>query len=481
MGSSAPTRIDVRHDESPSVIESFAERAGREPDRVAIEASGHALTNRQLSQWSAEIADSLKKHGVVPGDRVAIIGPRGPAAVASMIATLAVGGVVVPLDASTPVERRQRMTTESGASVVIQIGQGAALVSESIPLLRLPAWPDHEPAATNLEVVARTRSDPAYIFFTSGSTGKPKGILGSWGGFTHFMHWMAEAFAIDESDRVALTRNLGFDAVMREIFVPLLTGARIVVAPDPLDPDEAIAWLRTQRITVINATPSHAEMWLESLEPSTSSLRWVFFSGEILTSRLVSEWRSRVSPSGELVNFYGPTETTFIRTFQVVGETTDDHSILIGSPLPGTEILILDEEDQPASRGEIVIRTAFGTLGYINVDEDTSFVVNPLTGDPDDIVYRTGDVGETRADGALVVLGRTDLQIKILGVRIEPGEIETKLEQHPTVKRAVIVPIEHGGRIVRVDAAIVPYGDPPTTAALREHLAPTIPRVAIPA
>ncbi|MBK5268559.1 MAG: amino acid adenylation domain-containing protein [Acidimicrobiia bacterium] len=481
MSNKLNARGRVHQDEFPSLVGTFAERASQYPDRVAIEASGRAMTNRQLLDWSAYLADSLAKHGVSPSTRVVIIGPRGPAVVAAMLATLSRGGVVVPLDWSTPADRRRLMVRDSEANLIIQIGEGVAIESEGISLLRIPAWPDQELETGTLEVVARSSSDPAYIFFTSGSTGKPKGILGSSGGFTQFMHWMAETFEIGETDRVSLSRNLGFDAVMREIFVPLISGARIVVTPDPMDPDDAIAWLRRQRITITNVTPSHAELWLEGVETSTSSLRWVFFSGEIVTPRLVLDWRARVNPSGDLVNFYGPTETTFIRTFHVIGDVTPGEPIPVGRPLPGTEILVLDEHGQEAPNGEIVIRTDFGTLGYVNVKDDQSFVSNPLTGDPDDIVYRTGDVGTRRDDGTFVVSGRTDFQIKILGVRVEPEEIEAILEEHPGVKRAAVVPVQNGGRITRLDAAIVATSDAPTTASLRDHLRSKVSRVAIPA
>ncbi len=478
MGNELSAPGSVHQDEFPSLIETFAERASQHPDRVAIEASGRAMTNRQLLDWAAYLADSLTKHGVSPNTRVVIIGPRGPASIAAMLATLSRGGVIVPLDWSTPSDRRRLMVEDSEANLIIQIGEGATIESEGVSLLRIPAWPDHELQPGVLKIVARSSTDPAYIFFTSGSTGKPKGILGSWGGFTQFMHWMAETFEIGETDRVSLNRNLGFDAVMREIFVPLISGARIVVTPDPMDPDDAIAWLRRQRISITNVTPSHAELWLDGVETSTSSLRWVFFSGEIVTPRLVADWRTRLRPSGDIVNFYGPTETTFIRTFHVIGDVTPGDPIPVGMPLPGTEILVLDEHGQEAPIGEIVIRTHFGTLGYINVDDDQSFVRNPLTGD---IVYRTGDVGTKRDDGTFVVLGRTDFQIKILGVRVEPEEIEAILEEHPGVKRAAVVPVQHGGRITRLDAAIVATFDAPTTASLRDHLRSKVSRVAIPA
>ncbi len=472
----------VKPHDGMSPIEMFAQRAERHPDLVAIEASGRAMTNRQLLDWAASISASMAERGV-PGDaRIVIFGPRGPAAVACMVAVLARGGVVVPVDWATPPERLSLLIRESEASLVVQIGDGQPIDSRAVPQLRIPGWPSAELPPDSLKIADHGPADPAYIFFTSGSTGKPKGILGSWGGLTQFMHWMADTFEIDQSDRVAVSRSLGFDAVMREIFVPLVTGARMVVAPDPMDPDDAIGWLVRQRITVTNATPSHAELWLDGVESATSSLRWVFLSGEIVTARMVLDWRERVSPPGELVNFYGPTETTFIRTFHVIGDVVADEPIPIGLPLPGTEVLLINEHNEEAESGEVVIRTDFGTLGYINFANDSGFVANPVTGDPDDLVYRTGDIGMRRADGALVVSGRNDLQMKILGVRIEPEEIESVLEQHDGVKRAVVVPVEQAGRITRLDAAILASGEPPpTTSSLRDHLSSKVPRVAVPA
>ncbi len=465
----------------PPVVDTFRRWVETSPDVVAVEAEGMSLTYGQLGEWADAIAAELVSHGVERGHRVAIITRRNPGAIATMIATLQVGAVMVPVDASLPPLRVETLLAASDPRVCAVVGSALADTAGR-PTVAVPEWP---PA--HLDSCGGTHrdvgpTDPAYVFFTSGTTGTPKGVLGAHGPLAQFMDWMASEFGIGRDDRVALTRSLGFDAALREVFVPLTVGARIVVAPDPWDPDRILDWVARRRITVLNATPSHADLWLDVPTDLPTALRWVFFSGERLDRPLVERWRKLVAPPGSLVNLYGPTETTFIRSFHRVEDHPDDGPVPVGRPLPASQLLVVDATVRlcgPDEPGEVLIRTAYGTLGYLDGDSGGRFVPNPFTGDADDVVYRTGDVGWYRADGTVVVSGRVDDQVKILGLRVEPAEVAAVLESHPGVRRAVVVGV--GESPVRLVGFVVPEGSTPDPGDLRRHAQERLPSPAVPA
>ena len=463
----------------PPVLHAFLGRVDATPDAVALEAEGRALTYRQLADAITGLAVQLTRLGVEPGDHVAIVGRRTPGAVAAMMAAARIGAVMVPLDASLPRLRLTDLVARAGVRVAVLVGD-AALDGLDLPTLAVPAWPSPTPVAGDVPIVQRRPDDPAYVFFTSGSTGTPKGVVGTHGAFAQFMAWMAETFEIDADDRIALSRSLGFDAVLREIFLPLVVGARMVIAPDPLDPDRILDWVSRERITVLNVSPSHADVWLDAPSDLPTSLRWVFFSGERLDRGLVERWRKVVSPPGTLVNLYGPTETTFVRSFHVVEEDPDD-PVPVGRPLPGTQLLVVDETGHPCppnTPGEVLIRTVYGTRGYLEGDDRERFVPNPFTDDPDDVVYRTGDIGWYRADGNVVVSGRVDDQVKILGLRIEPREVAATLETHPSVRRCVVIAVDDDP--IRLVAFVVPHGERPDPKDLLRHVRERLPGPAVP-
>jgi amino acid adenylation domain-containing protein len=285
--------------------------------------------------------------------------------------------------------------------------------------------------------------DPAYIFFTSGTTGIPKGIIGSHAGLAHFVTWQREHFRIDESDRISNLTAISFDVILREILLPLTSGATLCIPSEETDirSSKIIEWLNESKISVIHTVPTLARSWLQS--PSIgelSNLRWVFFAGEPLSDTLIANWRSRFFHS-KIVNLYGPTETTLAKTFHEIGDQPRRGTQLIGKPLPETQILVLNRRNRicgVSEPGEICIRTLFRTLGYLNEDNHNRFQMNPFRNDPSDIIYRTGDLGFWTPEGLLAIAGRSDRQIKIRGVRIEPQEIESVLAKHPDVRTALI-------------------------------------------
>ena len=455
----------------------FADWAGRDPEMVALRWSGRDYSYGLMWQWVADLADIVRS-----GQRVAVYGQRSPGTVAALWAVLSAGGVVVPLDDSLPLHRRRIMLEESGAELVIVAG---SLDVDWVTRGEVVRISDLEPPSMVTGRAPKpTQSGGGYIFFTSGTTGTPRGIAGSAASLDQFISWMAETFEIGPGDRVAQTRSLSFDASLREVFLPWATGATMCIAPDPLDPERALSWIQEEGITVFNATPTHAEIWLSACnEPAASVLRWVMFSGEMLDEALVDKWRNLVSPPGSIVNLYGPTETTMVRTYWIVPDDLEPGVQPVGFPIPHSQALVVDGTRlcRVGERGEVLLRTSYGTDGYINdpVGQARSFVTNPLTGDMTDVVYRTGDLGWYRDDGALVVSGRIDDQVQILGVRIEPDEVTAHLSAHPNVVSAVVV-AERELDPIALTAYLVPSTPAPSAADLRKYLADRVSGPAVP-
>jgi acyl-coenzyme A synthetase/AMP-(fatty) acid ligase/acyl carrier protein len=315
-------------------------------------------------------------------------------------------------------------------------------------------------------------------------------VLGCHKGLSHFLSWQRETFAIGSGDRVAQLTALSFDAVLRDIFLPLTSGATLCLpdANDALTPDPIIEWLERQQITVLHAVPSLAQSWLasEGAKVDLESMRWVFFVGEPLTEAFLHQWRTAFHNTAEIVNLYGPTETTLIKCFYRVPADIAPGVQPVGRPIPNTQALVLNDHNQLCGinePGEIVLRTPFRSLGYINAPEENQkrFVKNPFRDDPWDLIYFTGDAGRYRPDGTLEILGRLDDQVKIRGVRVEPAEVTAILSQHPLVDSCIVV----GKKNERDETCLVAYvvasnQGQATTTQLRSYLLEQMPAAMVP-
>jgi amino acid adenylation domain-containing protein len=297
------------------------------------------------------------------------------------------------------------------------------------------------------ELPSLSGDDLAYLFFTSGTTGIPKGVLGLHKGLSHFLTWQRETFAIGPQDRCGQLTGLSFDVVLRDIFLPLTSGAALCLPerPDVVDHNLVIHWLGRENITTLHAVPSLAQSWLMDLtaEPPMYALHWTFFAGEPLSDTLVHNWR-RAFPAAGIVNLYGPTETTLAKCFYFVPPNPLPGIQPVGQPLPCAQALILRESGVLCGIGEIgeiVIRTPFRALGYLNVqaEDRKRFVKNHFGSEEDDLLYHTGDLGRYRVDGSLEILGRLDHQVKIRGIRVEPDEVAAVLLRHSNVKACAVI------------------------------------------
>ena len=249
-------------------------------------------------------------------------------------------------------------------------------------------------------------------------------------------------------DRVAQLTSLSFDVVLRDIFLPLTSGTTLCLPDSTFESHDnsVVPWLLRERITILHTVPSLASAWLDGLESPVPlpDLRWVLFAGEPLTDSLVHRWREMIGTSGEMINLYGPTETTLAKCAHRISLDVSPGVQPIGRPLPNAQALVINQSDQLCGigePGEIVIRTPFRTLGYLSDSPETcpGFILNPFRADPTDLVYRTGDNGCYDSRGLLRISGRFDDQVKIRGSRVEPAEISAALARHPDIRQSAVV------------------------------------------
>ena len=489
-----PTVVLPEPDQEP-ITATFLSRAAEFSDQSAIRKGNESWSYQDLADRSLEIAGALLRDELQKGEVVAVTGPPSLGLIAGMIGVLRSGGVLLTLDRGLPVERRQLMLREAKAGRLLHVGEWKAeddTIAEALVVTqigesdgRLIGSEKRESAHAKLPELKP--DDPAYLFFTSGTTGVPKGILGSHKGLSHFLAWQREQFSITPADRAAQLTGLSFDVVLRDIFLPLTSGASLHLPDDASDVTSGriLSWLERERITLLHTVPTLAQTWLRDSAPGAAlgSLRWAFFAGEPLTDSLVRNWR-KVFPSAAVVNLYGPTETTLAKCFYVVPDNPSFGVQAVGRPLRETQALVLNQSNVLCGigePGEIVIRTPFRTLGYVNAPEENRvrFIANPFRDDPNDLIYRTGDRGRYRPDGELEILGRLDDQIKIRGVRIEPNEVNAALARHPSVRASFIKPIkdQQGENAL---AAYIVSATNPTTSELRSYLSRQLPAAMVP-
>jgi amino acid adenylation domain-containing protein len=476
------------------------------PSQVAIRHDGRCFTYGELAQSSASLARCLLQKGIAPGEVVAVTGPRSFAVVSAMLGVFRSGGVLLTLDPKLPLERRKIMLEQSGAKVLVYARRAPEAPGPVLDVqqLELPGLELVEIDAVSGLAAGAVATDPpplptvepewpAYVFFTSGSTGMPKAVKGRHQGLAHFLAWQRATFGIESGDRSSQLTALSFDVVLRDTFLALSAGATLCIPAetDVLDPPALLTWLEQEGVTVVHVVPSLARVWLNHVPPGIClpRLRRVFFAGEPLTDVLVDRFREAFGRGPTLVNLYGPTETTLAKCFHIVAPAPDRGIQPIGRTLPETQVLILNRRRQVcgvAEVGEIAIRTPFRTLGYLNAAEANAraFIPNPFRDDPDDLIYLTGDSGRYRADGLLEILGRIDNQVKIRGVRVEPGEVEATLARHPDVREAAVVAREDASGNKILAAYAVPRASEALSddliADMREFLSSRLPEPMVP-
>ncbi|HEU0298215.1 MAG TPA: amino acid adenylation domain-containing protein, partial [Longimicrobium sp.] len=435
-------------------------QAARTPDAPAVSGRGETLTCAGLDDRASRLARHLRRLGVGRGSLVAISMERSPALLVSMLAVWKAGAAYVPVDPAYPEERRDFMLADAGADVVLADAASAPGVPGSHQVVVVDALDlaDEDPSRPGVEV---DPDDLAYVIYTSGSTGRPKGVMVPHRGVANFLASMAVEPGIGAGDVLVAVTSLSFDIAVLELLLPLTTGARVVVATrdEAMDAGRLSRLLHDEGATHMQATPATWRLLAGSGWAGKADLA-ILSGGEALAPDLARE----LLPRGRsLWNLYGPTETTIWSAVQRVESAECIH---LGHPVANTRLVVLDPALRPCPAGvpgELFIGGDGVVRGYLRRPALTAerFVPDPFSATPGARLYRTGDLVRRRWDGALEFLGRTDFQVKVRGFRVELGEIEARLAEHPAVAQAVAVVREDVPGDARLVAYLVPAGDPP--------------------
>ncbi|MEU4678464.1 amino acid adenylation domain-containing protein [Micromonospora sp. NPDC023737] len=441
--------------------ELIAAQAARTPSATALIAGTERVTYGELDTRAGRLATALRARGVGPETFVAIAIDRSVAMVVAALAVLKAGGAYVALDPAQPAGRLASILDSAQPGLLLSDGKLTG-ISPSCPVVgEATLLAEAAPAGGTAPLGAvGGPASPAYVVYTSGSTGTPKGVLAHHRGVVNHLRYIMREHEVTAADTVLQIASLAFDASVRDLFGPLSVGARVVLlGPDQAkDPAAMLSLIRRHRVTCLLAVvPTLLRGMADLATGAAPSVRLVLFAGERLHASDCVAARRIFGPRVRLVNQYGPTECTMTTTYLVVpaGAPVPD-PVPLGRPIGGAWVRVLDDALQPVPTGEIgeiYIGGVGVARGYLRRPAETAsrFLPDPFDDEPGARMYRTGDQGRVRADGALEFHGRIDDQVKIRGQRVEPGEIEGLLRRHPAVRDAAVLA---GGEPVRLTAVV---------------------------
>jgi amino acid adenylation domain-containing protein len=461
------------------LVEAQAQSA---PDAVAVQCGADCLTYADLDTRASALANRLQGEGARPGDRVGVCMERSVLLPVAILGVAKSGAAYLPLDPAYPHERLTFMLEDSGARLVVMDESTRARVAlpEGVRVVDVGIDTSAGTPARTVPVSDGNPDDLAYIIYTSGTTGRPKGVEVTHRALGNFLTSMQREPGLCPSDILVAVTTLSFDIAGLELWLPLITGARVVVAPreTAMDGGALGRLLEEAGATIMQATPVTWRLLLESGWAGKPDLR-ILSGGEALPRDLAD----RLLDHGCVVwNLYGPTETT---VWSALWKVERGGPVLIGHPIANTQLHVFDKRGRPVPIGvvgELYIGGTGVARGYRGRPELTAerFVPDPGSQQPGARMYRTGDLARWRANGALECLGRIDQQLKLHGYRIEPGEIEQALRSHPGVSDAAVVVVEHAQGDRRLVAYVVTTEPSSTPDALRAHLMRALPSYMIP-
>lgn len=456
-------------------------QVARTPQGVAVECEGRLLSYAELDRRATAVALALRVRGVGKGHRVGVSMPRSEHMLVAVLGVMRSGAAYVPLDPAFPDERLRYMAEHAQLRHVL-VGKAdavSAAVARGRELLAMADLEVGAPAFTTLPVV--DGNDLAYVLYTSGSTGQPKGVSVSHRNLANFLTSMRAQPGIVEDDVLCAVTTLSFDIAGLELYLPLIVGARVLVASDAQyrDPDALLRLLRERGASVLQTTPALLRLLAEHDGEGVLRNLKLLVGGEELPRALADTLSGKCR---ELWNMYGPTETTIWST--AMRMQPGSGPVPLGRPIARTRIHILDAHDQPVAKGEIGEIWIGGdgvADGYLFRDDLTAerFRPDPFAADGSRM-YRTGDLGRER-EGVLYFHGRVDRQLKIRGYRIEPGDIEAAAGADPAVRECVVVAQSFGDNDLRLVLYIATAGNDPAFAPrLRDRLREQLPAYMVP-
>jgi len=439
------------YDQLPFVVDLFEERVKANPDATALTIADRNYTYYELDQKVNQLANVLiEKYNIQPGDTVGVVVHRSEWIVISLLAIFKVGGVYLPCDPDNPSDR---------IAYILQNAGMKALISQSELLIELMEYFTSSLVMVDMELsnedgncmkpdVRVSKEDPAYIIYTSGTSGNPKGVKVTHGSLMNLLKALRDTFGYHGAKHFALLASISFDSSLKQILQPLMLGRHLVILDNIRDVKKLAKAICEYSINVVTITPTvlQAVVFEMSQNKLSNNLNYIFCGGEILSTAFCNQLLDYF-PNTNLVNIYGPTETTDLAAVYEI-DSKQDSIVPIGRPLFNCEVYILDESQQllpQGVKGEIHIGGRGVSMGYI-FDEARSkekFVAHPFK--PGERIYKSGDMGFYDSEGNLKIVGRVDNQVKVRGHRIELGEIENKLMNYPYVKHCGVTSYGEGG------------------------------------
>ncbi|WP_158795398.1 non-ribosomal peptide synthetase [Pedobacter sp. L105] len=413
----------------------------KSPDKVAIKHGSRTFTYKTVNEIANQLAHYFIERNIKPGDMVGVAVERSASLPITLLALIKVGATYLPIDYNFPIERINYMLKDAGATVLVtseNFRDKYRPETEVITLEEIRGIYEKYPVE-NLEIEIPADS-LAYILYTSGSTGNPKGVQVKHSSLLNLLLSVQQEPGMNSDDIILATTTISFDIAELEVFLPLISGATMIIAEAQAAKDgrSLLELAKAEQVTIMQGTPFMWRMMLEAGWDEPLSIK-VFCGGEAMAKDLA---RKLLGKCNSLWNMYGPTETTIYSIIKQV--TLNDEIITIGKPILNTQVYILDEHQKEVPNGEvgeICIAGAGVALGYINKPDLTEekFIDNTFSTIAGEKMYKTGDLGKWLENGEIHCLGRIDHQIKIRGYRIETEEIEFKLKNLDHIKEAIVV------------------------------------------
>ncbi|MFD7923605.1 non-ribosomal peptide synthetase [Streptomyces sp. NPDC059740] len=462
------------------VVSRFLRRVEERPDAPALEGPDEHLTYRELERRTAAVAAELRRRGVGPETVVGVLGDRSVAALVGVWGVLRAGGAYLPLDARNPDARIADMLADAGAPVCLT--QRPYQERDCFPDGCTPLTVESFREVRDAVVVDPEIPDDrlAYVIYTSGSTGRPKGVEVEHGSLRNFVDWAVRDFGLDTATRMPLLASLGFDVAANSIYLPLLSGGTVLLRPADISPAMLREVLLDSGADSLTLTPSHLAL-VNRLGLRPAGFRSVVVIGEQLHTATAREAREVFGPDCAIVNTYGPTEATVMMTEHWFDAETDTGTVVpIGVPTDNCTVHLLSAHGRfvaEGESGELCIGGAQLARGYRGRPDLTAQRFVRLADGTR--VYRTGDVARLLPSGELEFEVRMDDQVKILGHRVEPGEVAQALKSHPAVADALVAARTAGDH--KALAAYVVSAAEVTTEEITAHLSATLPTYMLPA
>ncbi len=509
------------------LIQHYVEQsAGENPRKTAITHKAQAISYSELWELSGKVADNLVKAGFSPRNPVCIYMHKSIPAVVSMLGVLRAGGTYIPLDSHySPLSRISRIIGMSGSEYLVSdldqweglasyMENGTSGLPAGMKVLLTNTMSDSRTGHGTVKQTssshdvrfydgsihgagsydsAITDDDTAYVLYTSGSTGVPKGVMLSHRNARTFIDWAISFFSPTAEDVFSNIAPLHFDLSVFDVYVALASSATVKLVPHEtsMNPRALKEWIRDEAVTCFYSVPS---VWVSMMshakigEGDFPTLSRVLFAGEVFPQAQLYALMKSV-PNARFYNLYGPTETNVCTCHEVKSaEEVLAGPVPIGRACANTEVLVLKDNDEPASKGEegeLLVKGSIVTRGYYGNPERTAcaFRRSPLRVHDGAMFYKTGDIVRVLEPGLFAYVGRKDLMVKCSGFRIELQEIEHAIASHPDVREAIAVPVycDDGGNATHIAAFVVAArGTKPGILGIKEHVAGMLPRYMVP-